>query len=180
MPRSFISAWTSCLIRAANFDASSLIFVAHSIHRSRRLVFHAWLVDNRAMLIARLTLGCVLLAVAALAATAQTREQIPNYDYLLGRNAERAGDVAVATASYQTIVSNNSRLKEYALWRLSKIARASGDLVLERERLQQLLATAPSSLLNEAATLRMIERFIESGDFNAAANSAKPLPQSKK
>ena len=37
------------------------------------------------MLIARSTLGCVLLAVAALAATAQTREQIPNYDYLLGR-----------------------------------------------------------------------------------------------
>ena len=127
----------------------------------------------------RLTLSCVLLAVAALAAMAQAREQIPNYDYLLGRNAERAGDVAAATASYQSIASNNSRLNEYALWRLSKIARSSGDLILERERLQQLISTAPSSLLYEAATLRLVESFIESGDFNAAANGAKPLTLSK-
>ena len=102
-----------------------------------------------------------------------------NYDYLLGRIAERTGDIADATASYQTIATNNSRLKEYALWRLAKFARATGDLVLERERLQQLIATAPSSLLFEAATLRLSESFFESGDFAAAANSAKPLTLSK-
>ncbi|HET7286244.1 MAG TPA: tetratricopeptide repeat protein, partial [Pyrinomonadaceae bacterium] len=84
-----------------------------------------------------------------------------------------------ATASYQTIAANNSRLREYALWRLAKFARATGDLVLERERLQQLVATAPSSLLLEAATLRLSESFFESGDFQAAANSAKPLTLSK-
>ena len=142
-------------------------------------MFHAWLDDNRAMLSVRLTLCYVLLGVAAVAATAQPREQIPNYDYFLGRTAERNGDIASATASYQTIATNNSRLKEYALWRLSKIARSSGDLVLERERLQQLISTAPSSLLYEAATLRLVESFIESGDFKAAANSAKPLALSK-
>ena len=142
-------------------------------------MFQAWLDDNQAMQFVRLTLCYVLLGVAAFAATAQTREQIPNYDYLLGRNAERTGDIASATASYQTIAANNSRLKEYALWRLSKIARSSGDLVLERERLQQLLATAPSSILYEAANLRLVESFIESGDFNAAANSAKSLTLSK-
>jgi soluble lytic murein transglycosylase-like protein len=54
-----------------------------------------------------------------------------------------------------------------------------GDLVLERERLQQLVATAPSSLLFEAATLRLSESFFESGDFQSAANSAKPLTLSK-
>ena len=102
-----------------------------------------------------------------------------NYDYLLGRIAERTGDMATATASYQTIVTNNSRPREYALWRLAKFARATGDLVLERERLQQLIATAPSSLLFEAATLRLTESFFESGDFAAAANSAKPLTLSK-
>ena len=102
-----------------------------------------------------------------------------NYDYLLGRIAERTGDLAAATASYQTIAANNSRLREYALWRLAKFARATGDLVLERERLQQLIATAPSSLLLDAATLRLSESFFESGDFQAAANSAKPLTLSK-
>ena len=102
-----------------------------------------------------------------------------NYEYLLGRIAERTGDTAGAIANYQAIASNNSRLKEYALWRLAKIARATGDLVLERERLQQLIAAAPSSLLFDAATLRLTESFFESGDFAAAANSAKPLTQSK-
>ena len=103
-----------------------------------------------------------------------------NYDYLLGRIAERTGDLAGASASYQTIVANDSsKLREYALWRLAKFARATGDLVLERERLQQLIATAPSSLLYEAATLRLSESFFESGDFHGAANSVKPLTLSK-
>lgn len=102
-----------------------------------------------------------------------------NYDYLLGRIAERTGDLVGANASYQTIAANNSKLREYALWRLAKLARATGDLVLERERLQQLTAVAPSSLLFEAATLRLSESFFESGDFVAAANSAKPLTLSK-
>jgi len=102
-----------------------------------------------------------------------------NYDYLLGRIAERTGDTATALASYQAIAAGDSKLREYALWRLAKLARATGDLVLERERLQQLVATAPSSLLFEPATLRLSESFFESGDFTAAANSAKPLTLSK-
>src|SRR6185503_13019278 len=102
-----------------------------------------------------------------------------NYDYLLGRIAERTGDLTTATASYQTIAANNSKLREYALWRLAKFARATGDLVLERERLQQLTAIAPSSLLFEAATLRLSESFFESGDFQGAAGSARPLTLSK-
>ena len=102
-----------------------------------------------------------------------------NYEYLLGRIAEKTGDVASAAKSYQAIASNDSRLKQYALWRLAKLARATGDLVLERERLQQLVSTAPSSLLYEAATLRLSESFFESGDFQSAANSAKPVTLSK-
>jgi soluble lytic murein transglycosylase len=160
------------------------------------------------MSIARLVLFVVLLTTAAVAALAQSADPIvaaieaedwqrarseigkvrsanevifreKNYEYLLGRIAERTADIAAASASYQTIATNNSLLREYALWRLAKIARATGDLVLERERLQQLVATAPSSLLFDAATLRLSESFFESGDFAAAANSAKPLTQSK-
>ncbi|HKR11935.1 MAG TPA: transglycosylase SLT domain-containing protein [Pyrinomonadaceae bacterium] len=102
-----------------------------------------------------------------------------NAEYVRGREAEKSGDVAKATANYQAIVSRDSILKEYALWRLARLARATGDLPLERERLRQLLATAPSSLLAETATLRLAESFFESGDFTSAAQSAKTLTTSK-
>ena len=123
-----------------------------------------------------LILFCASFAVGQAPATAPAPL---NQEYLLGRKAETAGDVAAAVASYQALVSRNSILKEYALWRLARIARATGDLVLERERLQQLIATAPSSLLYQTATLRLSESFFESGDFVAAANNAKVLSQSK-
>ena len=88
------------------------------------------------MSFARLILLYLLLSATALSAAAQ-----PN-QYLLGRNAERTGDIAGATAHYQAIASSDSVLREYALWHLAKIARSTGDLVLERERLQQLIAVA--------------------------------------
>jgi soluble lytic murein transglycosylase-like protein/TolA-binding protein len=161
------------------------------------------------MSFARLLLLVALLTVAAFTAVAQSADPIiaaveagdwqtarseiakvraanealfrdKNYEYLLGRIAEQTGDTAGAVANYQAIITiNNSKLKEYALWRLAKLARATGDLVLERERLQQLIAAAPSSLLFDAATLRLTESFFESGDFAAAARSAKPLTLSR-
>lgn len=103
----------------------------------------------------------------------------PNNEYLLGRQAETAGDLAAATANYQAVIARNSVLRPYALWRLARIARATGDLVLEREQLQRLLATAPNSLLYETAALRLGESFFESSDFNSAANSAKLVTQAK-
>lgn len=123
------------------------------------------------MLFVRLILLSVL---AVLPVAAQ-----PRAEYLRGREAEKTGDIAKATANYQTVVSGDSILKEYALWRLARIARATGDLPLERERLRQLLATAPSSLLAETATLRLAESFFESSDFTAAAQAAKSLTASK-
>lgn len=103
----------------------------------------------------------------------------PNIEYLRGREAEESGDVAKATANYQTIVRSNSVLKEYALWRLARIARSTGDLPLERERLRQLLTTAPSSRFADAAALRLSQSFFDSGDFQSAADSARPLSLSK-
>lgn len=103
----------------------------------------------------------------------------PNAEYLRGREAEKSGDIAKATANYQAVVTRDSILKEYALWRLARIARATGDLPLERERLRQMLATAPSSLLAETAGLRLAESFFESGDFASAAQSAKTLTTAK-
>jgi lipopolysaccharide biosynthesis regulator YciM len=107
------------------------------------------------MSFARLLLFVALLTVAAVTALAQSADPIvaaveaedwqrarseigkvrsanealfrdKNYEYLLGRIAERTGDTASAIANYQAIATNNPTLKEYALWRLAKIARATG------------------------------------------------------
>jgi len=99
--------------------------------------------------------------------------QAKNYDYLLARASEKTGDVAVAAASYQSVVARNARLAEYALWHLSRMARATGDLTQEREHLRRLVASSPGSLLYDAAALRLTESFFESGDFAAAATSAR-------
>src|SRR5690242_1379051 len=114
------------------------------------------------MLLVRLLLLTVSFASLAVAqAPAPAPPSAVNQEYLSGRKAESTGDIAAATASYLSVVSRNSVLKEYALWRLARIARATGDLVLERERLQQLITAAPSSLLYDSAALRLSESFFE-------------------
>lgn len=104
----------------------------------------------------------------ALSAADPAAFALNNYDYLLGRLAERQGDVAVAAINYQKLVARNSLLTEYALWHLSQLARATGNLILEREELRRLLATAPQSLLRDAAQARLAESFFESGDYSSA------------
>jgi soluble lytic murein transglycosylase len=93
-----------------------------------------------------------------------------NYDYLLGRLLEKTGDQSAAIAAYQGAVKRNSILSEYALWHLSSLMRAGGNLVLERLYLKQLLTSAPDSLLSEVAQLRLAESYFESKDFPAAIN----------
>lgn len=101
-----------------------------------------------------------------------------NYDYLLGRLQEKSGDLPGAAASYQSVVNRNSQLSQYALWHLAQIARTAGDLKLERERLNQLIKTAPASLLREAATLRLGRSFFDSKDYIPAIDTLRPLSES--
>jgi len=101
------------------------------------------------------------------------------YDYLQGRLSERVGDPTGASASYESVVSRNALLSEYALWHLARIARATGDLVLERERLRRLVAASAASVLHDAAVLRLAKSFFESTDYSAAATSVRPLTLSK-
>src|SRR5467141_16138 len=84
-----------------------------------------------------------------------------NYDYLRARLLERAGDQPGSSSDYRSVVSRHSLLSQYALWHLAQIARSNGDLVLERERLRQLIITAPDSLLRTAATIRLAQSFFE-------------------
>ena len=98
-----------------------------------------------------------------------------NYDYLQGRLAQMTGDNAEADAAYQSVVARNSVLAQYALWHLAQSARSIGDLVLERERLRQLLSFGPGSLLHESAALRLGESFFESKDYAGAIPALEQL-----
>ncbi|MBK8147692.1 MAG: transglycosylase SLT domain-containing protein [Acidobacteria bacterium] len=95
--------------------------------------------------------------------------ELNNYDYLLGRLQERRGDASAAAASFQRVVARGSILKPYALWHLSRIASASGNLILERLYLQELLTIAPESLSAEAASIRLARSLFESEDYDGAA-----------
>lgn len=115
-----------------------------------------------------------LIAIAELEAFEKSDPKIfelNNYDYLLGRMAERTGNTAAAMANYQRVVKRNSILKEYALAHLAQIARSTGNLMLERIYLQELLAFAPGSLLHDAAEPRMARSYFESGNYTDAIRS---------
>jgi soluble lytic murein transglycosylase len=97
-----------------------------------------------------------------------------NYDYLLARLSERLGNAAAAQEHYQRAVARNSLLSQYALWHLAELARSVGNLPLEREKLRQLIASAPESLLRDAATARLGESFFESRDYASAISLLRP------
>ncbi len=105
--------------------------------------------------------------------------ELNNYDYLMGRLLDRTGDRSASTSSYQSVVARRSLLSQYALWHLAQQSRSMADLVLERERLRQLIISAPASVLFNAATLRLAESFSESKDFAAVIPVLRPLTASK-
>jgi soluble lytic murein transglycosylase len=98
-----------------------------------------------------------------------------NYDYLLGRLAERRAARAEASALYTALLNRKSPLAEYALWRLAMNSRAAGDLASERRYVIRLLAAHPSSVLVTAARARLIDSHLESGDFRAAIALLRPI-----
>ena len=93
--------------------------------------------------------------------------ELNNYDYLLARVAEKKGDFAAAMVNYQSVVNRQSVLSEYALWHLSQLARSSGNLMLERSFLHEILSFAPMSLLGGAARTRLTQSYFESQNYEA-------------
>ena len=88
-----------------------------------------------------------------------------NYDYLLARYAEWNGQFGLAMANYQTVAARDSLLAPYALKHLSQIARSTGNLMLERLYLQQIVLLSPDSLLAAPARQRIARNNFESGNY---------------
>lgn len=103
-----------------------------------------------------------------------------NFDYLLARLLEQTGDRSGASSSYKSVIARQSLLSQYAVWHLAQLARKTGDLVHERERLRQLILVSPGSLLRDAAMIRLAESYLESKDYLAAVSALRPLAGSKK
>ncbi len=97
--------------------------------------------------------------------------ELNNYPYLLARLLERSGNISAALAAYQLTADSNSILREYALWHIAKIARQSGNLLLERTTLSQLIAFYPKSLLADAARERNARSYYESGNYELAVKN---------
>jgi peptidoglycan lytic transglycosylase len=97
-----------------------------------------------------------------------------NYDYLLARLVERRGAASEASSLYLSVLNRNSTLAEYALRRLAAVAQQIGDLALERQYLNRLLASHPTSVLATGARDRLIESLQESGDTRASINLLRP------
>lgn len=98
-----------------------------------------------------------------------------NYDYLLGRLAERRGARAEAQSLYQAVLNRNSVLAPYALGRLAMMARAAGDLALERQYITRLSSAYPSSIPARASRERLIESLIESRNYSASISLLRGL-----
>src|SRR5215471_3968993 len=98
-----------------------------------------------------------------------------NYDYLLGRLAERRGLGTEATALYLEVVARNSSLSQYAIWHLAQLARATGDLALERGYLARLIASAMTTSLQQAARERLVQNYLEAGSYQAAISILRPV-----
>jgi soluble lytic murein transglycosylase len=106
-----------------------------------------------------------------------------NFDYLLGRSAQKAGDHATAMAAFEAVDARGSILSSYALWHLAAIARDTGNLPLERIYLQKILME-PDGILSFAASNRIARSYFESGDFSQAIRmlrnlSAAAVPSSR-
>ena len=115
----------------------------------------------------------------ALAASDSAAFTANNYDYLLARLAERRGANAEAQSLYLALVERRSILAQYALWRLSQIARRSNDLALERQYITRLLTGFPSSTLTRSARERMIESLHESGDYRSSVALLRPIASAR-
>lgn len=88
-----------------------------------------------------------------------------DYDYLLGHAAEAEGLLALALSSYSAVAKRDSVLKSYALAHLSRIARSSGNLFLERAYLNELSLFSQNESFKAAAKHRLALNAFEFANY---------------
>ncbi|MGE3465595.1 MAG: transglycosylase SLT domain-containing protein [Pyrinomonadaceae bacterium] len=88
-----------------------------------------------------------------------------NYDYLLARSAESDGQIATAMVNYQAVVRRDSPIAPLALVHLSRIARSTGNLLLERLYLSEIAARWPHSLPAREVPYRLARNAFEAGNY---------------
>jgi hypothetical protein len=94
-----------------------------------------------------------------------------DYDYLLARMAEANGDLGTAMANYQRAAIRGSMLRPYALAHMARIARSTGNLMLERLYLFELLhQRGGGDLLIGPAAERLARNYFETGNYAQAIN----------
>ncbi len=110
-----------------------------------------------------------------------------NYDYLLARMAEAKGDLGVAMTNYQRVAGRNSVLRPYAIAHMSRAARSTGNLLLERLCLLQLLGSSPNALISGGAKGRLAQNSYEAANYaetirilSSGENKAGPTDSSQK
>lgn len=88
-----------------------------------------------------------------------------DYDYLLARVAERDGRLGLAMSSYQSVANRSADLRVYALKHMSGVARSTGNLMLERIYLTEILISSPESVLAGGAVYRLARNSFEQGNY---------------
>lgn len=91
-----------------------------------------------------------------------------DYDYLLARTAEVEGLTATAMANYHAVARRDSVLRAYAHARLARMARATGNLSVERIYLHELKLFASDHAFTAAAEYRLAQNAFESANYKEA------------
>jgi soluble lytic murein transglycosylase-like protein/tetratricopeptide (TPR) repeat protein len=106
-----------------------------------------------------------LVQIEKLRTSNQSLFKTGDYDYLVGKLSSQDGDVARAVAALQRIAASDSALKPYALKNLAEFARSTGNLMLERIFLIELLEFAPNSVPAKSAHSRLARNYFETANF---------------
>src|SRR5882724_7779584 len=98
-----------------------------------------------------------------------------NLDYALGRVLQRNKKQGEARQLFEAVVARNSNLSAYALSHLAEMARATHQILAERNYLDRLLKSSPGSVPAKQAQRRLGENYLEGNDFVFGIALLRPL-----
>lgn len=121
--------------------------------------------------------------LAALKTTDPKQFAAQDYDYLLARTAEAEGLMGTAMVNYHSVAQRDSVLRAYAIGHLSRIARESGNLMVERIYLNELKVFCDDAVFRAGAEYRLARNAFEVANYKetirlltiGSNNSREPL-----